>query len=131
MTGVVHARARGDDVPIMMKGLIWTRQKNDICRARRSLRLKVSSLALDNWLISLPLTDNRGFEADTLDPTLDDTDGQVALLHHAAQRCRWRWAGIMIHWFWGVWLRLTRSDTLGPPGPANVGARSADLSRYL
>ncbi|MCM7884457.1 hypothetical protein M8T01_07010 [Enterobacter sichuanensis] len=35
--------------------------------------------ALDNRLISLSLTDNRGFEADTLDLTLDDADGQVAL----------------------------------------------------
>ncbi|MDU3899007.1 MAG: phage late control D family protein, partial [Enterobacter sp.] len=30
--------------------------------------------ALDNRLISLSLTDNRGFEADTLDLTLDDAD---------------------------------------------------------
>lgn len=35
--------------------------------------------AFNARLISLTLTDNRGFEADTLDLTLDDSDGQLAL----------------------------------------------------
>lgn len=35
--------------------------------------------ALSDRLISLTMTDNRGFEADQLNIELDDTDGQIAL----------------------------------------------------
>ena len=34
---------------------------------------------LDNRLMSLTLTDNRGFEADQLDLELDDADGKIVL----------------------------------------------------
>lgn len=34
---------------------------------------------LDARLVSLTLTDNRGFEADQLDLELDDSDGQIVL----------------------------------------------------
>ncbi len=43
---------------------------------------------LDNRLMGLTLTDNRGFEADQLDLELDDADGKIVL-----PRRRWIVAG--------------------------------------
>ncbi|EFV2496307.1 phage late control D family protein, partial [Salmonella enterica] len=40
--------------------------------------------ALDVRLMSLTLTDNRGFEADQLDLELDDADGQIVLPRRGA-----------------------------------------------
>ena len=40
--------------------------------------------ALDARLMSLTLTDNRGFEADQLDLELDDADGQIVLPRRGA-----------------------------------------------
>ena len=45
----------------------------------------VQLLSVNDRLMSLTLTDNRGFEADTLELTIDDTDGKIAL------QARWRW----------------------------------------
>ena len=39
---------------------------------------------LDNRLMRLTLTDNRGFEADQLDLELDDADGKIALPRRGA-----------------------------------------------
>ncbi|HAW2601230.1 TPA: phage late control D family protein, partial [Escherichia coli] len=39
---------------------------------------------LDNRLMSLTLTDNRGFEADQLDLELDDADGKIVLPRRGA-----------------------------------------------
>ena len=39
---------------------------------------------LDARLVSLTLTDNRGFEADQLDLELDDSDGQIVLPRRGA-----------------------------------------------
>lgn len=45
-------------------------------------------------LISLNITDNRGFEADTVDLTLDDTDGKLALPRKGATMQAWLgWRG--------------------------------------
>lgn len=51
-----------------------------------SLTMKGSDAltALDERLMSLTLTDNRGFEADQLDLELDDADGQLALPRRGA-----------------------------------------------
>ncbi|WP_448669402.1 phage late control D family protein [Enterobacter mori] len=42
-----------------------------------------------DWLISLTMTDNRGFEADQLDIELDDTDGQIAMPPRGATLTLW------------------------------------------
>jgi phage protein D len=47
---------------------------------------------LDARLMSLTLTDNRGFEADQLDLELDDADGQIVLPRRGAL-FSWRWGG--------------------------------------
>lgn len=39
---------------------------------------------LDNRLMGLTLTDNRGFEADQLDLELDDADGKIVLPRRGA-----------------------------------------------
>ena len=39
----------------------------------------VQLLSVNDRLMSLTLTDNRGFEADSLELTIDDTDGKIAL----------------------------------------------------
>lgn len=45
-------------------------------------------------LISLTMTDNRGFEADQLDIELDDTDGQIAMPPRGATLTLWLgWQG--------------------------------------
>ena len=36
-------------------------------------------LSLNGRMMGLTLTDNRGFEADTLEITIDDTDGKIEL----------------------------------------------------
>lgn len=45
-------------------------------------------------LISLTMTDNRGFEADQLDIELDDTDGQIAMPPRGTSLTLWLgWQG--------------------------------------
>nr|VXZ86716.1 Phage protein D [Klebsiella pneumoniae] len=51
---------------------------------------------LDKRLMSLSLTDNRGFDADQLDLELDDADGQIVLPRRGAVITR-RWAGKASH----------------------------------
>ncbi|XTZ38314.1 phage late control D family protein [Salmonella enterica] len=82
--------------------------------------------ALDNRLISLSLTDNRGFEADTLDLTLDDADGQVALPSRGAK------ISVALGWdndplvFKGVYT-VDEIGHAGPPDQLTISARSADF----
>jgi phage protein D len=82
--------------------------------------------ALDNRLISLSLTDNRGFEADTLDLTLDDADGQVALPSRGAK------ISVALGWdndplvFKGVYT-VDEIGHSGPPDQLTISARSADF----
>ena len=82
--------------------------------------------ALDNRLISLSLTDNRGFEADTLDLTLDDADGQVALPPRGAK------ISVALGWdndplvFKGVYT-VDEIGHAGPPDQLTISARSADF----
>lgn len=57
-----------------------------------SIEGKDITTVLDNRLMSLTLTDNRGFEADQLDLELDDADGKIVLPRRGAV-LRWRWAG--------------------------------------
>ena len=47
---------------------------------------------LDNRLMGLTLTDNRGFEADQLDLELDDADGKIVLPRRGA--CHYAGAGL-------------------------------------
>lgn len=83
-------------------------------------------MALDNRLISLSLTDNRGFEADTLDLTLDDADGQIALPPRGAK------ISVALGWdndplvFKGVYT-VDEIGHAGPPDQLPISARSADF----
>ncbi|MBI0277261.1 phage late control D family protein [Hafnia alvei] len=81
---------------------------------------------LDSRLISLTLTDNRGFEADTLELTLDDTDGKLELPPRGAL------LSVSLGWdsepliFKGCYTvdEITHS---GPPDQLVITARSADF----
>ncbi|ENE3335257.1 phage late control D family protein, partial [Escherichia coli] len=77
-------------------------------------------------LMSLSLTDNRGFEADQLTITLDDADGQLQLPPRGARLT------VLIGWKGEP---LTEKGTYivdeiaheGPPDRLTVSARSADF----
>ncbi|SUI38517.1 late control protein D [Salmonella enterica subsp. enterica serovar Typhi] len=66
---------------------------------------------LDNRLMSLTLTDNRGFEADQLDLELDDADGKIVLPRRGLS-LRWRWAGRGSRFSRKEHSRWTRLNTL-------------------
>lgn len=82
--------------------------------------------ALDDRLISLTLTDNRGFEADMLDLTLDDADGQIELPPRGAE------ISVSLGWdseplvFKGVYT-VDEIGHSGPPDRVTINARSADF----
>ena len=77
-------------------------------------------------LESLSLTDNRGLEADTLDITLDDTDGALALPPRGARvRLALGWAGQPLE-DKGEYI-VDELEHSGTPDRLLIRARSADL----
>lgn len=81
---------------------------------------------LNDRLISLSLTDNRGFEADTLEIILDDSDGKVELPAKGVK------IAVSLGWnnrplvFKGIYT-VDEICHRGPPDQLSVSARSADF----
>ncbi|MGU0015588.1 hypothetical protein ACVXG9_04720 [Escherichia coli] len=76
-----------------------------------SIEGKDITTVLDNRLMSLTLTDNRGFEADQLDLELDDANGKI-VLRAVVRSLRWRWAGRGSRFSRKEHSRWTRLNTL-------------------
>lgn len=82
--------------------------------------------SLDDRLMSLTLTDNRGFEADRLELTIDDTDGMVVMPPRGAE------ISVAIGWAnrplvdKGVFT-VDEITHQGPPDRLVITARSADF----
>lgn len=82
--------------------------------------------SLDDRLMSLTLTDNRGFEADRLELTIDDTDGLVVMPSRGAE------ISVAIGWAnrplvdKGVYT-VDEITHQGPPDRLVITARSADF----
>ncbi|MGG2143442.1 phage late control D family protein [Symbiopectobacterium sp. RP] len=82
--------------------------------------------ALSDRLMSLSLTDNRGFDADQLTISLDDTDGLIGLPSRGAE------IALSIGWLGDPLIykgRYTVDEVAheGPPDVLNITARSADF----
>lgn len=85
---------------------------------------------LSTRLISLSLSDNRGFEADTLELTLDDGDGRLALPRRGAVVALWLgWAGEPLE-DKGRYI-VDEVECSGTPDQLAIRARSADLRAGL
>ena len=128
MTGVVHARARGDDVPHHDEGVDMDTTENRYSpRPAFSIEIEGKQLtALDNRLISLSLTDNRGFEADQLDLELDDADGQIVLPRRGAViQLALGWKGQPL--FPKGAFTVDEIEHSGAPDRLTIRARSADF----
>ena len=81
-------------------------------------------------LISLTLTDNRGLEADQLDITLSDHDGQLAIPPRRAQVDLWLgWSDTGLV-YKGSYV-VDETEHSGTPDTLNIRARSADLRAEL
>lgn len=81
-------------------------------------------------LISLSLTDNRGFEADQLDITLDDHDGALAIPRRGAEIRLWLgWAGEGLVDKGSF--KVDETEHAGTPDTLTIRARSADVSDKL
>lgn len=81
-------------------------------------------------LISLTLTDNRGFEADQLDIELDDADGMLDLPQKGATlslALGWQDTGVVDK---GTY-KVDELEHTGPPDRLTIRARSADLASGL
>ncbi|MWL87143.1 phage late control D family protein [Cupriavidus sp. SW-Y-13] len=81
-------------------------------------------------LISLTLTDNRGFEADQLDIELDDADGLLDLPEKGATlslALGWQDTGLVEK----GQFKVDELEHTGPPDRLTIRARSADLSSGL
>lgn len=81
---------------------------------------------LDERLISLTLTDNKGFEADQLDITLDDADGRLDLPPRGAEirvSIGWEGGGLVDKGSYTV----DEVEHSGAPDVLTIRARSADL----
>ncbi|WP_425475167.1 phage late control D family protein [Brenneria uluponensis] len=81
---------------------------------------------LDDRIMSLSLTDNRGFEADTLEMTLDDADGKIALPERGAK------ISVALGWenealISKGWFTVDEISHRGPPDQLTISARSADF----
>lgn len=81
-------------------------------------------------LLSLTLTDNRGFEADQLDIELDDTDGQVMMPIRGAQ------VGLLLGWQGQPLVNkgtftVDEVEHRGAPDTLTIRARSADFRGTL
>ncbi|PWC23987.1 phage late control D family protein [Brenneria nigrifluens DSM 30175 = ATCC 13028] len=83
-------------------------------------------LLLDERLISLSMTDNRGFEADQVTLSVDDTDGRINLPPRGAElSVSMGWKGEAL-----VYKGLFIVDEVahsGPPDTIEITARSADF----
>ncbi|WP_440866820.1 phage late control D family protein [Symbiopectobacterium purcellii] len=85
-----------------------------------------SLTALSDHLMSLSLTDNRGFDADQVTISLDDTDGLLGLPSRGAE------IALSIGWMGEplIYKGLYTVDEIaheGPPDVLNITARSADF----
>ncbi|WLS78813.1 phage late control D family protein [Erwinia pyri] len=102
---------------------------DDDLSPRPAYRLTVKGAeltSLDDRLMSLTLTDNRGFEADRLELTIDDTDGLVVMPSRGAQisvAIGWADRPLVDKGFFTV-DEITHQ---GPPDRLIVTARSADF----
>lgn len=81
-------------------------------------------------LISLTMTDNRGFEADQLDIELDDTDGQIAMPPRGATLTLW------LGWQGGALIKkgtftVDEIEHRGAPDTLTIRGRSADFRGSL
>lgn len=82
--------------------------------------------SLNGRIITLTLTDNRGFEADTLEITIDDTDGKIELPPRGVE------VSVAIGWrgepltHKGIFT-VDEVSHAGPPDQLIVTARSADF----
>ena len=81
-------------------------------------------------LVELTLTDNRGFEADQLDLTLDDSDGALDLPPRGAEiRLYLGWAGSALEDKGSY--TVDEVESSGAPDKMTLRARSADLRKGL
>ncbi|MBA7864454.1 phage late control D family protein [Enterobacter hormaechei] len=81
-------------------------------------------------LISLTMTDNRGFEADQLDIVLDDTDGQIALPPRGATLTLWLgWQGAAL--IKKGMFTVDEIEHRGAPDTLTIRGRSADFRGSL
>ena len=84
--------------------------------------------ALNDRLLSLTLTDNRGFEADSLEIVLDDSDGKLTLPAKGVK------ISVSLGWnnrpliFKGIYT-VDEISHRGPPDQLSISARSADFRR--
>lgn len=88
------------------------------------------STKLSSRLIGLTMTDNRGFEADTLEITLDDTDGALALPRRGAKMklaLGWQGEGLVDKGFFTV----DELEYSGPPDTLTIRGKSADMRGSL
>lgn len=86
--------------------------------------------ALDTRLMSLTLTDNRGFEADQLDLELDDADGQIMLPRRGAViQLSLGWKGQLLFPKGGF--TVDEIEHSGAPDRLTIRARSADFRETL
>lgn len=88
------------------------------------------TIKLQNRLINLTLTDNRGFEADQLDITLDDSDGLLdlpAIGATLALSLGWQHSGLVDKGSYTV----DEIEHSGTPDLLTIRARSADLRGSL
>lgn len=82
--------------------------------------------ALNERLIALTLTDNRGFEADTLELSIDDADGKIELPPRGAEivvRIGWHGEPLIEK---GLFV-VDEISHSGPPDQLDITARSADF----
>lgn len=81
---------------------------------------------LDERVLSLEMTDNRGFEADELTITVDDTDGQLQLPPRGAEvSASMGWHGEALV-YKGIFI-VDEVAHAGPPDRLTITARSADF----
>ncbi|MGF6099574.1 phage late control D family protein [Enterobacter sp. A4] len=81
-------------------------------------------------LISLTMTDNRGFEADQLDIKLDDTDGQIAMPPRGAKLTLWLgWQGSAL--IKKGTFTVDEIEHRGAPDTLTIRGRSADFRGML
>ena len=81
-------------------------------------------------LISLTMTDNRGFEADQLDIELDDTDGQIAMPPRGATLTLWLgWQGSAL--IKKGTFTVDEIEHRGAPDTLTIRGRSADFRGSL
>ncbi|EHB7709492.1 hypothetical protein JV469_003521 [Escherichia coli] len=95
-----------------------------------SIEGKDITTVLDNRLMSLTLTDNRGFEADQLDLELDDADGKIVLPRRGAViTLALGWKGQPL--FPKGAFTVDEIEHTGAPDRLTIRARSADFRETL